>query len=174
MTSPSGWEDILDPQEEIRWQGQPIPTYAPNWERVLMAGFGAIFAGFALFWMGLAAQAPGFIWLLGMIHFSFGVGFMIVPTLWVHHRLSHTWYTLTNKRAIIATDLIFKGRRLRSYPIVADTTLRLVDDQPGTVYFAQEMRIGSKRAYKVDVGFERVTDARAVYRAMRETQQGTT
>lgn len=168
----SGWDDILDQGEDIRWQGRPIPGYSLNWERLLMAFFGIIFTGITLGWMYGAAQVPGFWWLMGMVHLSFGIGFMIVPTLWFHHRLSNTWYTLTNKRAFVATDLMFRDRRLRSYPIVEDTTLRLVESTPGTVYFAQEMRIGQKRAYKTDIGFERLEDARKVYRLMRDIQQG--
>lgn len=82
----SGWDDILDQGEVIRWLGGPIPDYSLNWERVLMAFFGIIFTG--------------------------------------------------------------------------------------TTYSAQEMRIGQKRACKTDVGFERLEDARKVYRLMRDIQQG--
>lgn len=172
MTPPDGWDDILDRDEVIRWQGRPIPGYVLTGQRLFMALFGVFFAGFALFWMKLAATAPGFFWVFGMVHFSAGLVMIFGPTIWAHHRLSNSWYTLTNKRAIIATELMFQGRRLRSHPIVADTMLRLVDGTPGTVYFAQEMRIGAKRAYKVDIGFERLEDARAVYRMMRDIQTG--
>ena len=36
--------------------------------------FGAAFAGFALFWMAMAAQAGGVFWMFGLIHFGVGVG----------------------------------------------------------------------------------------------------
>lgn len=85
---------------------------------------------------------------------------------------SNNWHMPTDRPAFAGTGLMFRELCLRPCPGGANTTLRLVDGMPGTVYSAQEMRIGNKRADKAHTCFERVDDTRGVYRLMRDIQQG--
>ncbi|WP_372840901.1 aspartate carbamoyltransferase catalytic subunit [Phaeovulum sp.] len=166
-----GWEGILDKDEAILWQGQPEPGFTFN-ARDLAAGlFGLVFAGFALIWMILAAQAGGFFWAFGLLHFSVGVAIGTGGPIWRSYRLRRTWYTLTNRRAFIATDTLTSGRALAAYPITPDTVLSLEGEEPGSVFFASVMRRINKRDRQVPLGFERIQDARNVLALMRDIQK---
>ena len=168
----SNWDGILDADEEILWQGRPDGALSLKPENIPLALFGMVFAGFALFWMIMAASAGGAFWSFGLIHFSVGIAMIIGPSFWSAYRRRHSWYTLTNTRAFIATDMKVQGRRLKSYPISRDTPLELIDGSPPTIQFATETRQGKNRPYQVAIGFERIIDARDVYEMMRDIQIG--
>ena len=130
------------------------------------------FAGFALFWMVMASAAGGGFWMFGLIHFSVGVGLAILPPFWGAWRRRHTWYTLTDRRAFIATDTPFVGRRLKSYPIESDTSIDYAPGAPATIHFAHETRRTKNGSRQVDIGFERIDQGDEVYRLMRNIQRG--
>lgn len=172
-TAPAGWDGILDEGERIVWQGRPDPSFHLSIGTVFIAVFGLFFAGFALFWMVMASRAGGVFWMFGLIHFSAGVGIIFFGTYWDTLRRRGTWYTLTDRRAFIATNLPFKGKRLQSYPITAETALDFTAGPQATIHFAREERRGNKgRRYTVPVGFERIADGDAVYRLFRKVQEG--
>lgn len=170
MSVPDGWEGILDEGEEILWQGRPDAAVVFTVANIGGFFFGLAFAGFALVWMIMASQAGGGFWMFGLIHFFVGLGVAFGAMFWNAWRRRHTWYTLTDRRAFIATDIPFKGRKLNSYPITPDTVISYQAGDLATLHFASEMRQGNKRNYTVPVGFERVTDGDEVYRLMRDIQ----
>lgn len=169
---PPGWEGILDPGERILWQGRPAPGIVLTAGNAFAFLFGLGFAGFALFWMIGAAKAGAGFWAFGLIHFSVGLGMAAGALLWAPYRRRYTWYTLSDQRAFIATEMPHKGKALNSYPVTPQTVLRLADGAPGNVWFAEETRRGKNRTYTVDIGFERIADADHVYRLMRDIQRG--
>ena len=171
MSVASGWEGILDDGEVIRWQGRP--DGAVVWKVSYLGGllFGMAFSGFALFWMIMAAQAGGGFWMFGLIHFFVGIGIGIGPVLWGTLKRRKSWYTLTNKRAMIATDLPTKGRVLKSYPITKDTMLELGSGDPASIFFATNQRRRKNGTYQVKIGFERIEDAKQVYALIRDIQK---
>ena len=168
----SGWEGILDKGEEILWQGRPDTAIRIGPANIATMVFGLAFAGFALFWMILASAAGGAFWMFGLIHFTVGLALAAGPILWGPFKRGRTWYTLTDRRAFIATDLPLRGKQLKSYPITDDTVL---DFQPGalsSIHFAEEMRRGNKgRRYMVPIGFEYIREGDEVYRKMRDIQR---
>ena len=168
---PAGWEGILDPGERILWQGRPDAQLAIGVAEVMGGLFGLAFAGFALLWMIIAAMGGGFFWTFGLLHFGVGLGIAFGPPLWSVHRRRRTWYTLTDRRAFIATDTRFTGRTLRSWPIRPDTALTLAEGRPPSLWFAQELRRGKRGSFHMPVGFERITDAPAVMALMRGIQR---
>ncbi len=168
----AGWEGILDEGETIVWQGRPDGAFEFRLGDIFTGIFGLFFAGFALFWMVMASAAPGPFWMFGLLHFGVGVSIMIGPPVWRTWRRRHTWYTLTTRRAFIATDMPMMGRKLKSYPITEDTPLTLEGDTPGTVIFATERRRRKNGYYDADIGFERLDNAGEVYSLMRKTQRG--
>ena len=169
--SASDWEDILDKGEEILWQGRPDAAVHLRPSSIPTFVFGLFFAGFAVFWMVMAASSGGNFWMFGLIHFFVGLAVALSPFLWGPYKRRKTWYTLTNRRAIIATDLPLKGKQLRSFPITDDT---VIDFSPGplaTISFATETRRGSKgRHYQVPIGFELIRDGGEVFKMMRDIQ----
>lgn len=173
MNSNSGWEGILDEGETVLWQGRPDGRVVFRIGKAFQFVFGLFFAGFALFWMVMASQAGGAFWMFGLIHFSVGLAISFGALFWDAYRRRHTWYTLTDRRAFIATDMPHKGRQLQSYPIAPSTQLVFNPGPFATITFAHEERRGSKgRRYTVPVGFERIADGDEVYRHLRRIQEG--
>lgn len=171
MSVPSGWEGILDAGEDIRWQGRPDAAVDWKLSSIPAVLFGLAFSGFALFWMVMAASAGGAMWMFGLIHFTAGLSIGIGPVYWSAYRRRNTWYTLTGKRAIIATNLPMRGRTLKSYPITKDTMLGIDTNDPASITFATERRSGKNGSYEVKIGFERIADAQQVYGMIRDIQK---
>ncbi|MBW6505297.1 MAG: aspartate carbamoyltransferase catalytic subunit [Rhodobacteraceae bacterium] len=170
-SKPGGWEGILDDGEAILWQGQPDGRFTFGLRDFVAGLFGFIFAGFALVWMVIAASAGGFFWAFGLIHFSVGAAIAVGGPVWRAYRLRRTWYTLTDRRAFIATDTLTGGRMLEAYPVTAETALTLLGENPGSVHFASVMRRINKRDRLVPIGFERIEDAPGVLALMRDIQK---
>lgn len=168
--APDGWASWLDPDERILWQGRPHAGIRIGPQTLLLAAFGLAFAGFALVWM---AMAPGLMAAFGLIHLAAGLGVVAGAVLWGPFRRRHSVYSLSSRRAFIATDLPLQGRRLRSFPIGADAP---IDFEPGplsSIWFATETRRGSKgRSHEVKIGFERIPDGEAVLALIRQIQRG--
>lgn len=170
-TVPSGWEGLLDPGETILWQGRPDQRFHLSFDKLPIAVFGLFFTGFALFWMLGAAMGGGNFWMFGLIHFS--VGAYMTGNALAGEALRHraTWYTLTDRRAFIATRTLTKGRQLQSFPIDKDTVFDYRAGPLATIYFNQQTRRGNKgSSYTVDIGFERIAEGDSVLALMRQIQ----
>lgn len=172
IAPPAGWDGLLDPGERILWQGRPGTGIRIGIGDVVLMVFGTFFAGFALFWMVMAAGAGGIFWLFGSLHFMVGLGIITWPLLGRPFLRRNTWYTLTDKRGFIATKVPLRGRQLKSYPITAENRLTFEDNTPGSVIFASEWRRGKKGSYETSIGFHDIDDARKVYALMRKIQRG--
>ena len=166
-----GWEGILDPGEEILWQGRPDGGFHLRGRDIFTLLFGLFFAGFALVWMIAAAAAGGGFWAFGLIHFTVGLVVMGGPTLWSMILRRNTWYTLTDRRAIIATDAPLAGRRLKSYPIVAQTQVEFIDARHDSIHFAETIKRGKNGTYRVPIGFEYIEEGPRVLGLIRGIQQ---
>jgi hypothetical protein len=152
--------------------------------------------GFALFWMTMAqrigdfgaqirfgADRDGglFEWfpLFGLVFVAVGLWTILGRLLWEAVQRRRTWYTLTDRAAYIATDLL--GRKLDRHELNAGQPLELEDGEPGTVWFAERLvhhpggwtGTGDSRRYREPytsrhrVGFQRIPDARGVWRLLR-------
>jgi hypothetical protein len=167
----NGWDDILDPDETIIWQGRPDGAFRLTFGSIAMAAFGTFFAGFALVWMFMASMGGGYFWMFGLIHFAVGVGIIVGAFVTRPLKNRRTWYSLSNKRAFIATNFPILGRRLRSFPIGRDTSLSLDESALDSVYFATETYQKNNRTRTRRVGFEAIKDGTEVYRIMRDMQR---
>ena len=173
-TIPAGWEGIIDPGERILWQGAPDTAVRFSLTQLPEVLFGMLFSGFALFWMYMASMAPGLFWMFGLPLFLVGFGVILRSNYLAAKRRRFTYYTLTSRRAIVATSYPFSKRKLHSYPITASTTLELEeeDGQIGTILFLRmQWRDSDGDRRSRNVGFERIPDARKVYALMRQIQQ---
>jgi hypothetical protein len=198
MSAPAGWDDILEPDERILWQGRPDPSLSIGPANIFVALFGTAFAGFAFVWMSLMAKGGSFLWMFGLLHFSVGAALILAALFWPTWQRRRSWYSLSNRRAFIATDMPFLGRTLNSYPIKPDSPLRLIDGSPGAVMFHTHVsRIGGAptrtvqmhghpgiqtvvpsgsrsriRTRSTRIGFERIFDAAHVHALMQRIQKG--
>lgn len=182
LTQLSGWEGILAPGEKILWQGRPDPAFHLAAVHVFSGLFGLIFAGFALFWMALATSAGGFFWMFGLLHFCVGLCIMLAGPLGGTYVQRHTWYTLTDRRAFVATDLPLRGRSLNDYPITPTTPVTFHDGALSTIHFATHsgrvtsstfnLRFRNARSYRTSpIGFDRISDGRHVLSLIRQAQR---
>lgn len=180
MTTGSGWDGILAKGERILWQGQPEKGVV--WHDMISAlsFVGVFFTGFSLFWilaaMAMTAQAPfpfSLFWLFGLPFLGIGL-FMLgghaVFDAWLR---AHTWYTLTDRTAFIATDVLGK-KTLGTYPIAEMAFLELDDGAPGSILFAHGTLTGSQRGRagkQKKIGFRRIAEARRLFGEMRELRR---
>jgi len=169
----NSWDGILDPDEHILWQGQPDARFRFGLTDLIMGLFGLAFAGFALFWMIMASRAGGFFWMFGQIHFAVGLGIAVgkpVGSWWMRR---HSFYSLSNKRAFIASDFPVRGRQLRTWEIGPESPVQLIDGDPQTVNFATELRRTAKGGTITrTIGFEGIHDGRKVIGLIRAIQRG--
>lgn len=169
----AGWEGLLDAGEQVLWQGQPRPGLAirpASTERLVM---GLALVGFALVWFRVTSHdvggLPGVGWLVPLAALPFlGIGLYNLggDALWRTVNAGRTWYTLTDRRALIATD-IFGRRELRSWPIDPATIIDYAGEEPGTIRFA-----GSRAGASGGAAFERIAGAAEVHALMRRVQRG--
>ena len=82
-----------------------------------------------------------------------------------------TWYALTNRRALIVTEVL--SRKLRSWPITESTLLDYSPGEEATIFFATESISDSDGGLlHRRVGFEYISDGQKVYELMRKVQAG--
>lgn len=172
------WEGLLDDDEKILWQGKPVTRFAFRPTDFLLSGFGLVFFAFAIFWTVMASSMSSGTGPFGYIFPLFGIPFILVGGFllfgrffWDVHRRSRTWYTLMDKRAFIATNLL-GNRTLKNYTIDEDSPIVLVgESSEQTVHFAERVKRGSKgNTYTEAIGFELLPDneGREVYGMLRE------
>ena len=167
----TGWDGILEQGEKILWQGRPGIKLRIMPFQIAAIVFGLFFSGFALFWMIMASRAGGVFWMFGLLHFAVGIGVGIGPVYLSMVRRKNTWYTLTDRRAFIATDMPIVGRRIKSYPITSHMTLDFQQSTPPNIFFAHEFKQGKNSSYRIDIGFEGIDDGKKVLALMRNIQK---
>ncbi|MDR5653372.1 aspartate carbamoyltransferase catalytic subunit [Ruixingdingia sedimenti] len=161
MGTATGWEGILEEGEVILWQGRPDGRFRLHRADAVAGLFGLFFSGFAVFWM------------FGLIHFSAGIGLMAARPVGSWWRRRHSFYSLSNRRAFIASNTPFRGRALRFWDIRPDSVLDLIGSAPQTVLFATEAKRGAKGTETTTrIGFEGIHDGRRVIGLMRDIQRG--
>lgn len=171
---PHGWEGLLAPGERILWQGRPQGGVV--WSGLIdpRTPFGAVFAGFSIFWVATAATlAPRSGGVIGMVFPLFGLPFVAVGLyllagrlFWDAYLRSVTHYTLTDRAAFIATAA-FGRRRLERVELQPGMRLTLDEGAPGSVLFgAGPVRFQNGRRQPAGFGFRRIGEARQVYGMM--------
>lgn len=175
--TPGSWDEILEPGETLLWQGQPDPTPDPSGLRPGSMVMGVALTAFALFWTYLASGAIATDGLIGWVFPMFGLFFVILGVrqaggqiLIDAWRRRRTWYSLTNRRAFIATDVL-RRRTLDAYPITGQTLFDHDGKSPGTIWFATDFVRTKRGSRKRRVGFERIADSGHVLDLMVKAQR---
>lgn len=171
-----GWAPYLAPGEEVLWQGRPRPGVVIRAGDLPQMLFGLVFFAFSVFWMIMAGwMGGGTGGPFGLLFPLFGLPFVAVGfymaggrLLWDVYKNQHMWYSLTNRRAIIATE-VFGQRAMKDYRITPDTVLEFRDGAPASIYFGYEE--GGSSGARRKVGFLRIDDGQEVYAMMRRIQR---
>ncbi len=176
---PPGWEGILDPGERVLWQGRPDSEMRADLSNPRRVAFGTVFAVFALIWTvgvlrtgvpnGLMALVMP---LAGLAFVFLGVNLATGGIPFGVWRRRATTYTLTDRRAIIATAWL--GRRgLRSYPLGPDTHATLDEGPPAAIWISRGFAAHDQGSTRTRHGFTHLgPDARQVYDLVRRIQRG--
>jgi hypothetical protein len=165
------WEGILGPGEEIVWQGAPVQDLFWQFDRrKTIAGIGAAAGAVTLLAFIYRPATDG----SGnpiLVFLAWAVIAAVVYHAWSFWDRRRTFYTLTNKRAFIAT-WHFGVQTLRAYPIASMRPLRLEDTRPGHVWFdhdtvrRKDRSTGRWEEHIVEVGFLNLANPREVRDAL--------
>ena len=120
----------------------------------------------------MASAAGGYFWTFGLLFFGVGSYNLVGIHFWKMFARKNTFYTLTDRRAIIARDM-FGRKTFKSYPITEASPLDLeIRDGLSDIYFATEYQKGRRGALQsIRKGFEQLEDGRSVMSLMRDVQR---
>lgn len=169
---PPGWEGILEPGERVLWQGQPTQGLRFD-TRTSHTIMGLVVTAFAIGWTIVAARAT---WdqglpsaalpLFGLYFIYQGLGKAGGFALWRAYVHSRTWYTLTDRRAFIATHVLGQ-RRLNDWRVAEFGEIVHDYGPPPCVWFAEAPRGKNRR-----IGFRDIDEAYTVMSLLRDLQKG--
>jgi hypothetical protein len=186
MSVSDQWNDILELEENILWQGQPVSGFTPTFFGFFNLLLGGFFAVIVLGFMAMLGsdlinnditEPTGTIisyWLFLFSVLAICLGMIASAVFWPEYKQKRTWYMLTNKHAYIATVLPIIGKRFKSYPIQNCKTLELKDGPLQSVFFAEETWDDDDGSVLTEqIGFERIKYGHEVYRLLRRIQAPT-
>lgn len=172
MAKQNSWDGILEEGENIIWQGQPETSVQ---FRDLRAPFLVLFILTAAFLQPVREMLKGQIGLQGYL--TFGLIFSVVAGilgLWLYTLFwerKRVWYTLTDRRAIIASISFFWGRQLNTYWLNPTRYIYLTNfDTPPSVIFEKTTVLKGDSKKEIEIGFKRIKDANKVLAMMKECQ----
>ena len=185
------WEALLDSDERVVWKGHSdgaVVWTLFGFFLVHLGIFNIVFLLFILYsfysiwpFSGLpfsdppASIVPYIFAPAGLFQFALGVYLIVVRTWWPAYQRKRSLYILTNRRAIIMTDIPLLEKKANSYPITRDTILEFESKDPGSIYFSNEPQNTSNPIIQlstIKTGFERIPDAAQVYYLLRSVQRG--
>lgn len=185
---PPGWEGLLEPGEQILWQGRPGTGIRWAELRSVQSRIGLFLTLFMLVWLAggtsMMDGAGDWAWLailvigvIGAVMLAAGLYLLVGRLVWDAWRRRHGWYTLTDRAAFVATDL--RGKRsLTRYGIDDMRGFKLEQRRNGRgdLWFAQgrfdyttRSSVGAVRRQHVEyhrIGFVDIEDAARVYALM--------
>jgi hypothetical protein len=171
---PTGWEGILDPGERIIWQGRPSGRLTFRGQKPGAMLVGGVFVAVSLFFIAIGFAVGSVIFVLfPMIHLSVGLALVAGQPFWRVYAHRHTWYTLTDRRAVIATDHWPTRRKLGTWRIGSDSPVARIDGPIPGVQFAFENLTGQRGPYQRPILFEMIDDADAVIAILNQIRQRT-
>jgi hypothetical protein len=159
----------LDPAERLLWQGRPsaIPHLSLRHAAKLASGsFGLILFLYLARRLNMQVAPYWDVWVIVLTVF-----FAAIPADILRAALVRRWtrYALTDRRALIVTDLPLWGRITRSIPIDGNTRIDHHSGHHGSILFP-----GPKRLFGPGpkAGFERIAGSDAVLALIRLIQKG--
>ncbi len=161
------WRGLLAPGERILWQG--APQRGLYWgEHVATAGIGGALALTMALLIG--PEEP----LLALAFVVLVAVAAAIPLLWGAFQRRHSFYTLTDRQAVVGLDLPVLGRRLRRYPLDKDRAIRIERGPLSHVFFLRRREGYHNRHQFTEIGFKNLlpTEAEDVYRLLLNTAKG--
>jgi len=174
------WEHFLEDGERVLWHGRPnaVKLFSPTATKNFVVGiplvaFGAVMVNVTWPQHG-NFQGMWPVWIIAALLIGAGLGYSLTAPYRDRAHRMRTWYTLTNKRAVIATDI--KRREFTSYPITPNNDIRLPLFGPKTtVWFAQHIDPADDHEDTDDItliGFELIKEAPYVAKLLEDIKRG--
>jgi hypothetical protein len=164
----------LPPSEHILWQGRPNARPYITAAHLLRLLRGLIMLGLFLYILARLQMGVGQYFDIQVIVFS--LFFLAVPLdiLKSAYMRRISSYTLTNRHAIITTDIPLTGQKTQFLPILPDTQFDVLRRRGfTTITFATPKRSRwDLRGQPPKIGFERIDDGDQVFALMGQIQRG--
>jgi len=170
----------MEDGERVLWHGRPDAEalFSPTAIRKFVVGLPMIAFGVVMVnvtWPEHGNfQGMWPVWAIAGLLISWGLYYSLSAPFKDRARRMRTWYTLTNKRAVIATDI--KRREFTSYPITQENRISLpLMGAKTTVWFAQHVDPADDHDDTdtiTMIGFELIKDAPYVAQLMEKVKRG--
>lgn len=175
MSAEDPWDGILREGERILWQGQPDDGIYIHPSRRATYTVGLLFVGIGLFFMLPLAVSQLILPLMLFLVVWLGVSFYFVlsQSYWPAYKRRHTFYTLTDQRAILGIALPRRRPTLKTYEIDPDRLYDYIPGALGSIVFDYEDEgvTVNDVPQKFAAGFMRFADADTVWPMIQELQQ---
>lgn len=160
------WKALLGEGEALLWQGRPGTGISFYGRDVLTLGMGLLFIIIPLGMLSVILTTPerGFFHFMPVIHLLLGLCMFLNPLLWRPYVRRKTHYALSDRNALILSDLPWR-RRLETYPLRRMEQLSLDMGRRKSVWFDKRSSFASNMP-RIPVGFELIPDAPKVYAMM--------
>ena len=166
------WAHSLDPGETVLWQGRPCSRLRWEFESPFEALNFPFWTGVLVLWAVMEEWNPLFVAIMALLFGGLSLWTLVGQPCRAAFVRAHTVYTLTDRLALIATE-VFGKREIRCYPIGTDTRLKLVHGAPGALLFLQATFVdeeGFDRPKRL--GVETIEYCHKVIALMRAAQKG--
>ena len=170
MTAADPWEGLLADGEEILWQGAPSPGLSLAWQGPMEPITGLVVIWFAWPWLSSVSSGVKYLWILGAALLALSFYWLVGVHFWRAYQRRQTHYTLTDRNAFIATDILGR-KRLERYRINRDTDVVLEEKKLANIWFAEKVVRTQKRSHIRPVGFEKIENGAEVYALFRLAQE---
>lgn len=172
--APDEWAGILRDGEIILWQGRPDPGLYIHPSRRRTFTTGLLFTAFGLIFAFIGAAAAGlFFMLFSLLFVLAGLAIVAHGGPWPTYLRRHSYYTLTNQRAIIGIAVPWMERRLKTFDLDPKKAYELLPGTPGSIIFDYEDQgvevNDEKQLYAV--GFMRFAEAEKVWALIEDVRQ---
>lgn len=174
-TTSNRWEDYLEPEEKLLWQGAPAIGIRSSAAGVTRTLSGLVLLGFLAYWIvrlsNFEENAPIKYQFLLIFAPFLVIGLWMVAGHWFFdaYKRKHSRYALTSKRALIARSL-FK-RKFETYEIAANAPISLTEGKLDTVNFAQKVYKTSRGTKTVNIGFRYIEDGSKVFELLKTVRK---
>jgi hypothetical protein len=173
------WAREMQPGERIQWSGTPQQGLLLRGSDAFLIPFSLLWGGFAFFWefMVNAQGAPLLFRLWGIPFVLVGVYLIVGRFFWDKVQRVHTFYCVTNKRALIRSGIFSSTLQTVAIHNLSEISVSEKADGKGTITFGpadpfKGVSFGwSRRGSPPSPSFDMIPDVRRVYDLLQTAER---
>ena len=174
MTPQEQWSEILNDGEKVLWQGQPDGGIYIHPSRRKSFRVSLLFCAVtAVIFLPFLSGADWIFWIFALFFGTLSLLFLLNETYFPARTRRYTFYTLTNRRAILGTAKPRAKPTLKFFDISASETYEHIPGKLGSIVFDHEFQgtiINDVKQFYA-VGFMRFADSERVWQMVQDIQQ---